>query len=151
MLLSTDGGSFVIANEDTDIYQLRLIIEHTTSPHTEIGYVLEDYIYDTQNDRIGVVLHSDEGIETVWFTRQSASEPFGDIAGRYAAADDSEMYFEIKADGAAEVSINAMSGYAKYSADELSVTVDYARKKLLWHLRCLYRIQFSARLLHDCV
>jgi len=79
---NTDGGSFVVENEDTDIYHLRLTIEHTTSPHTEIGYVLEEYIYDVQNDRIGVMLHSGEGVETIWFTRQAASEPFGDIAGR---------------------------------------------------------------------
>ncbi|MDR2579066.1 MAG: fibrobacter succinogenes major paralogous domain-containing protein [Chitinispirillales bacterium] len=66
----TSKGSFVIAREENGIYYLRHTIEHSTSPYTEIGSNFEDYKYDAQNERIGIVLHSGEGEQTVWFTKE---------------------------------------------------------------------------------
>ena len=64
------SGSFVIAEEETGIYHLRLTIEHATSPYTEIGHVLEGYYFDTQNDLLFTVMHSGEGSSTTKFIRE---------------------------------------------------------------------------------
>ena len=47
------------------------------------------------------------------------------MVGRYAVEDDTEMYFEIKPNGKVEISLNALSGYAKYSSENLLLTAYY--------------------------
>jgi hypothetical protein len=66
----TDGGSFVVIGEETGIYRLRHTIEHTTSPHTEIGGEFENYMYDAQNDLLFTVMSSGEGDHIVEFIRE---------------------------------------------------------------------------------
>jgi len=48
-----------------------------------------------------------------------------DLIGKYIVEDDPEMYFEIKYDGTVELSLNVNTGYAKYSSDEILLTVFY--------------------------
>jgi hypothetical protein len=48
------------------------------------------------------------------------------LVGRYIVEDDPEMYFEIKPDGTAEVSLNCLEGYGKYHAENLQLTAYYA-------------------------
>ena len=48
------------------------------------------------------------------------------LVGKYVVEDDPEMYFEIKSNGKAEISLNANTGYAKYSAECIQITAYYA-------------------------
>lgn len=64
------------------------------------------------------------------------------LVGKYIVEDDPEMYFEIKPDGSVEMSINAMSGYAKYYGG-IGVTAFYQYSEEY----DLYRITLSFTLL----
>ena len=72
------GGSFVIASEESGIYQLKLIIAHTSdhpaSSHIEIGSAFPEFggfKYDAQNDRLGMEIPAEGNVfQTVWFTRE---------------------------------------------------------------------------------
>jgi len=48
---------------------LRLTIEHSAVIGVDLGFEYEDYIYDARNDRVGMIVHSGEGSQTLWFTR----------------------------------------------------------------------------------
>ena len=63
-------GSFVIANEEAGIYQLRFTVERSTSPYAEIGHEFDGYYYDAQNDLLHTVLGSGEGNRNVGFIRE---------------------------------------------------------------------------------
>jgi len=74
----TIGGSFVIANEESGIYQVRFTIEHTcdhpAGGYIEIGSELwTSYMYDAEHDRLGMEIPA-EGYSgetrTVWFVRE---------------------------------------------------------------------------------
>jgi len=47
------------------------------------------------------------------------------LVGKYVVKDDPEMYFEIKPDGRAEIALNIMEGYAKYSVEDIQLTLFY--------------------------
>ena len=66
----TSGGSFVIANEESGMYQLRLTVEQSTSPHAEIDHEMDGYFYDVQNDLLFTVFGSGEGNRNVGFIRE---------------------------------------------------------------------------------
>jgi hypothetical protein len=51
-------------------YVLRFVMQHDTSPFGTVRDEIETYFYDAHNDRLGMVLHSGEGEETVWFWRE---------------------------------------------------------------------------------
>lgn len=46
------------------------------------------------------------------------------LVGKFVVKDDPEMYFEIKHDGSVEISLNAMTGYAKYNGG-IGITAFY--------------------------
>jgi TolA-binding protein len=48
------------------------------------------------------------------------------LVGKYIVEDDPEMYFEIKPDGTAEISINELEGYGQYPSRNLQVTAYYS-------------------------
>jgi len=62
--------SFWIAYEESGIYYLRLAIEHSSIPNVDLGFEYEDYIFDAHNNRFGMIVHSGEGTQTLWFTRK---------------------------------------------------------------------------------
>ena len=64
------SGSFWIADEESGIYSLRLTIEHSAIPGVDLGFEYEEYFYDAHNDRLGMVVHSGEGTQTLWFARE---------------------------------------------------------------------------------
>jgi hypothetical protein len=66
----TSGGSVAIAGEESGIYQLRLTVEQSTSPYSEIGYEIGDYFYDARNDLLFTVFGSGEGNSNVGFIRE---------------------------------------------------------------------------------
>jgi hypothetical protein len=66
----TQGGSFTFVSEEAGIYRLRLTIEHSTSPYTEIGSEIDGYMYDAQNDVLFIVMSSGEGDSIVKFIRE---------------------------------------------------------------------------------
>jgi hypothetical protein len=66
----TNGGSFVITNEEDGIYRLNLTVEQSTSPHAEIGHIINGYFYDAQNDLLFTVFGSGEGNRNAGFIRE---------------------------------------------------------------------------------
>jgi len=64
------SGSFWIAYEESGIHYLRLTIEHSAIPNIDLGFAYEDYFFDAQNNRLGMIVHSGEGTRTIWFTRE---------------------------------------------------------------------------------
>jgi hypothetical protein len=65
-----DSGTFIIAREEAGIYYLELIIEHSTSPYIEIGTVMDLYVYDSINDRIGCMMGACDEEFMSWYDRQ---------------------------------------------------------------------------------
>jgi hypothetical protein len=65
----TMGGYFDIVGMEDGYYVLRFVMQHDTSPFGTVGDEIETYFYDAQNDRLGMILGSGEGYETVWFWR----------------------------------------------------------------------------------
>jgi len=47
------------------------------------------------------------------------------LVGKYIAENDSGAYFEILPDGKFELSVNALSGYAKYDEESVQITAYY--------------------------
>ena len=56
------GGSYVIADEESGIYQLRLTVEQSTSPYSEIGHEFDGYYYDALNDMLSPCLAAEKAI-----------------------------------------------------------------------------------------
>jgi len=69
------GGSFVIANEESGIYQLRLTVEQSTGPHAEFGQEFDVYFYDASNDLLFTVFGSGEGNRDAGFIREHDVAP----------------------------------------------------------------------------
>jgi len=72
------GGSFSLVNEEAGIYQLRLTVERSTSPHAEIGNEINNYYYDAQNDLLFTVLGSGEGNSNVGYIREHNATSFNE-------------------------------------------------------------------------
>ncbi|MCL2153379.1 MAG: hypothetical protein FWH57_10570 [Oscillospiraceae bacterium] len=53
------------------------------------------------------------------------------LVGKYIVEDDPEMYFEIKSDGKAEISLNALSGYALVRSEYIQLTAYYSDHRII--------------------
>ena len=89
---STMGGSFVIADVDPEsgFYNLLFTIERSDNAYTEIGQEMDGYVYDVQNDRIGLFIGSEEGFSLTWFIRELTP---GDSIDRAALNDNFHKEF----------------------------------------------------------
>lgn len=68
------GGSFVVFSTYENIYRMSFTIEHVSdhpnSGSIVIGSLLENYLFDAENDRLGAELMVEGESNIVWFTRQ---------------------------------------------------------------------------------
>jgi len=89
---STMGGSFVIVDVDSEsgFYNLLFTIEHSDNAYNEIGQEMDGYVFDVQNDRIGLWLGSEEGVNITWFIRELTP---GDSIDRAALNDNFHKEF----------------------------------------------------------
>ena len=53
------------------------------------------------------------------------------LVGRYYVESDPEMYFEIKSDATVEISLNALSGYAKVDSEHIRLTIYYSDQRVI--------------------
>jgi len=96
---STIGGSFVIADIDSEsgFYNLLLTVEYSDSEYTEIGLEMDGYVYDAENDKLGLWTGSEEGFRITWFIRELTP---GDSIDRAALNDHfHKEFFTVTEDG----------------------------------------------------
>ena len=60
------------------------------------------------------------------------------LIGKYVAENDPDMYFQINPDGTAEISLNMLSGYAKYTADNIYITAFYDDNAIIIAFNIIY-------------